>query len=119
MTAERRQAEGLAGMEASRLVGASVKRKEDRRLVTGAGRYVDDLDRPGLVHAAFVRSPHGHARIRAIDLAPALALPGVVTAVDGALVAEQLGAVPPRPTRRIHAALRDVTSSIVKIEAQY
>src|SRR5262245_66268756 len=71
---------------ASGTVGTSVRRKEDRRLLTGAGRYVADLEAPDALHAAFVRSPHAHARIRAVDLAPALALPGVVGAADGATV---------------------------------
>jgi len=45
------------------LIGASPRRKEDHRLITGAGRYVDDLSRPGLCHMAVVRSRHAHARI--------------------------------------------------------
>ena len=45
------------------LIGASRKRKEDHRLLTGAGRYVDDLSRPGLVHMAVVKSRHAHGRI--------------------------------------------------------
>lgn len=64
-------------------IGAPLARLEDRRFVTGAGRFVDDLAFPGMLHAAFVRSPHAHARIRRIDLAPALARPGVVAAVTG------------------------------------
>ena len=58
-------------------VGASLKRIEDEALLTGRGRYVDDLDMPGLLEAAFVRSPHPHARIVSIDAAAARALPGV------------------------------------------
>ena len=45
------------------LIGASPRRKEDHRLITGAGRYVDDLSRPGLCHMVVVRSRHAHARI--------------------------------------------------------
>jgi carbon-monoxide dehydrogenase large subunit len=59
-------------------IGLSVRRREDRRLLTGRGRSVDDLRLPELLHAAIVRSPHAHARIVAVDAAPALALPGVV-----------------------------------------
>jgi len=59
------------------LVGASLKRKEDGRLVSGQGRYVDDLTLPGLTHLGFVRSVHAHARIRGVDRSAALALPGV------------------------------------------
>lgn len=62
------------------LIGASPKRKEDRRLITGAGRYVDDLSRPGLLHMAVVRSRHAHARIIKIGVAAAKTLPGVTAA---------------------------------------
>ena len=59
------------------LIGASPLRKEDRRLLTGAGRYVDDLSRPGLLHMAVVRSRHAHARILKIGVEAARALPGI------------------------------------------
>ena len=55
------------------IFGASVKRREDPRLVTGRGQFVDDLKIPGTVHAAFVRSPHAHARITSIDVRSAQA----------------------------------------------
>ena len=58
-------------------VGASVKRLEDEALLTGRGCYIDDLHMPGLLEAAFVRSPHPHARIVSIDTAAACDLPGV------------------------------------------
>ena len=58
--------------------GASVRRREDPRFLTGEGRFVDDIQLPGLLHAAFVRSPHAHARVRAIRSERALGLPGVV-----------------------------------------
>ena len=58
------------------LIGASPRRKEDRRLLTGAGRYVDDLTRPGMLHMIVVRSRHAHARIVKIALEAARALPG-------------------------------------------
>jgi carbon-monoxide dehydrogenase large subunit len=57
--------------------GASVKRKEDPAFLTGRGRYVDDIELPGMLHAAVWRSPHAHAAIRGIDKEAALALPGV------------------------------------------
>jgi carbon-monoxide dehydrogenase large subunit len=69
--------------EPFRHIGADHPRKEDARLLTGHGRYVDDLDVPGALHACFVRSPHAHARIVAIDTAAALALPGVVAVYTG------------------------------------
>ena len=61
-----------------RLVGRSVLRVEDRRILTGAGRYVDDIVLPGMLHAAFLRSPLAHARIARIDAEEARSLPGVV-----------------------------------------
>lgn len=64
-------------------VGKSVPRKEDRRFVIGKGRYADDLGVPGLLQAAFVRSPHAHARIRSIDTSEALKIPGVIAVVTG------------------------------------
>jgi carbon-monoxide dehydrogenase large subunit len=61
----------------ARYFGQTVRRVEDPRLLTGKGRYVDDIKLPGMLHAAFVRSSHAHARITGIDLASASALPGV------------------------------------------
>jgi carbon-monoxide dehydrogenase large subunit len=66
------------------LVGQSVKRKEDFRFITGQGRYTDDLTKPGQTTAVFVRSPHAHARIKSVDIAPALKIPGVVAVLTGA-----------------------------------
>jgi len=57
--------------------GARVTRVEDPALLSGRGRFVDDVKFPGMLHACFVRSPHAHARIRGIDASPARALPGV------------------------------------------
>jgi carbon-monoxide dehydrogenase large subunit len=57
--------------------GARVKRKEDPALLKGRGRYVADIQLPGMLHAAFVRSPYAHARLLSIDISAALALPGV------------------------------------------
>src|SRR3984893_17721211 len=57
--------------------GASIKRKEDPDLLTGRGRYVDDIKLPGMLHAVVLRSPHARAGIRGIDKRAALALPGV------------------------------------------
>jgi carbon-monoxide dehydrogenase large subunit len=69
---------------AGRLVGARVRRVEDKRLLAGAGRYVDDVSVPGMLHAAFLRSPYPHAEIGAIDLDAARALPGVHLILTGA-----------------------------------
>ena len=64
-------------------IGARVARKEDKRFVTGSGRYVDDMVVPGMKHAAFVRSPHAHADITAIDVKAAEAMPGVIAVLTG------------------------------------
>ena len=65
-------------------IGDSVRRREDARLVRGAGVYADDVDLPGAAHLSVVRSPHAHARIVAVDLSKALAMPGVLGAWSGA-----------------------------------
>lgn len=64
-------------------VGARVARKEDKRFITGAGRYVEDMVVPGMKHAAFVRSPHAHAEIKKIDVKKAQAMPGVIGVLTG------------------------------------
>ena len=63
--------------------GKPVLRKEDERLLAGAGCYSDDVNLPGQAHACFVRSPHAHARIGSIGTAAALATPGVIAALTG------------------------------------
>ncbi len=68
---------------AGRYVGARVQRREDPRLLTGHGVYIDDVRLPGMLHAAFARSPLAHARIASIDAEPARALPGVVAVWTG------------------------------------
>jgi carbon-monoxide dehydrogenase large subunit len=65
-------------MAVSQLVGAKIHRREDPRLVSGHGRYTDDLTRPKLLHAAFVRSPYAHAKVKKIDITDAVNTPGVV-----------------------------------------
>ena len=67
-----------------RYVGQRLKRLEDSRLVRGRGRYVDDIQLSGTLHVAFVRSPHAHARVRAIDTTRAAGAPGVSKVVTGA-----------------------------------
>jgi carbon-monoxide dehydrogenase large subunit len=64
-------------------IGARVLRKEDRRFITGRGRYTDDINRPGQAYAVFVRSPHAHAKINGIDKSQALAAPGALAVLDG------------------------------------
>src|SRR5450759_5602174 len=70
-------------MAVNAALGGAVKRREDRRLVTGAGRFTDDVQPEVCLHAVFVRSTLAHARIKAIDTAEAGAMPGVV-AIFGA-----------------------------------
>ena len=64
-------------------IGASVKRREALRLLTGQGRYAEDCNAPGQAYAAFVRSPYAHADVIAIDAAPARALAGVLGVFTG------------------------------------
>src|SRR5277367_3284052 len=59
-------------------IGQPVRRREDLRLITGRGRYSDDLNLPGQAYAVFVRSPHAHALIRGLDTGAATAAPGVL-----------------------------------------
>ena len=73
-------------------IGASVRRKEDQRFITGHGHYTDDVNRPGQAHAMFVRSPHAHATIKSIDAKAARAREGVLAVLTGAeLAADKIG----------------------------
>ncbi len=77
-------------------LGQSVRRVEDRRFLTGEGRYLDDIAFDGQLHARILRSPYAHAEIRSIDTAAAVAVPGVVAVLTGAEVAaDGLGDIPP------------------------
>jgi carbon-monoxide dehydrogenase large subunit len=69
-------------------VGQSLPRANAKRLLQGRGAYTDDLRLPRLAHVAFFRSPHAHARVIALDLSAARAMPGVIAAVDGAALAK-------------------------------
>ena len=64
-------------------IGASVVRKEDKRFITGKGRYVDDIKLLGMTHAHFIRSPHAHAKVKKINSSAALKMPGVVAVLTG------------------------------------
>src|ERR1700744_4481101 len=73
-------------------IGASVVRKEDKRFITGKGRYVDDIKLTGMTFAHFVRSPHAHAKVKSIDSAEAAKMPGVVAVLTGKeLVDDKVG----------------------------
>src|SRR5215831_1738357 len=80
--------------EAGGFVGRSLLRREDRRLLTGEGQFVADLELPRMLHAAFVRSQLAHARIRSVDLSQAAAAPGVALALSGADLRRLLPPVP-------------------------
>jgi len=69
-------------------IGESIKRKEDGRFLRGKGNYLDDIELPGMLHMAILRSPHAHARIKSVDTAAASAMPGVVAVVTGDLMAQ-------------------------------
>ena len=96
---------GLAGdATAARWVGERMPRVEDQRMITGHGRYVDDLAKPGMVHATFVRSTVARGRITGLDVSEARRAPGVIAVLTAAEVnprVHQLGrTVPGRgPTR--------------------
>src|SRR5579864_8844911 len=75
------------------LVGKRIRRREDPRLITGTATYVDDIQMPGMHHACIVRSPHGAAKIKSINIKPALELPGVA-AVFTAKDTDKVGPVP-------------------------
>ncbi|RTM11025.1 MAG: xanthine dehydrogenase family protein molybdopterin-binding subunit [Bradyrhizobiaceae bacterium] len=73
-------------------IGARVVRKEDKRFITGKGRYVDDIKLTGMTHAHFIRSPHAHAKVKKIDSSAALKMPGVIAVLNGQqLVDDKVG----------------------------
>src|SRR5438876_9804359 len=73
-------------------IGQAVRRVEDRRFLTGQGRYVDDISLPGQCYGVTLLSPHAHARIKRVDVTRAKAVPGVLCVLTGAdAVAEKLG----------------------------
>ena len=73
-------------------IGASVVRKEDKRFITGKGRYVDDIKLVGTTFAHFIRSPHAHAKVKRIDASEALKMPGVLAVLNGKeLVEDKIG----------------------------
>src|SRR5262249_34414498 len=88
-------------------IGRPLRRKEDLRLITGAGQFSDDLSLDGQVYATMVRSPHPHARIVAIDTARARALPGVLGVFTGAdIAADGLKPIPHDPLPKTRTDLK-------------
>ena len=79
-------------------IGKPVRRREDARFLTGAGKYADDMSLPGQAYAYVVRSPHAHARIVGIDVGPAAGEPGVLAVLTGSdAAADGLQPIPHRP----------------------
>ena len=81
----------------TRYLGQPLRRFEDARLITGAGRFINDLKLPDMLHAVVVRSDHAHAHIRSIDVSAARGLPGVVEVLTGEDLAGTLPNIPIRP----------------------
>jgi carbon-monoxide dehydrogenase large subunit len=80
--------------EPNKHVGKPMRRKEDRRLITGRTRWTDNIQLPGMLHLAMVRSPMAHAKITRVDVSGALDRPGVLAAFSGKDLADQLGTLP-------------------------
>ena len=97
------------------LVGKRIRRKEDPRLITGTATYVDDIKMPGMHHACILRSPHAAARIRSINMKPALDLPGVVAVFTG----EDIDGVGPVPCGASLPGLRVPPHSILAKDRVY
>src|SRR6476660_9743836 len=94
--------------------GASVRRREDPRYLRGEGRFVDDIKLPGMLHAAFVRSPYAHARITAIRTEAAKRLPGVAHVFTFADLERWMkplplfGAIPPGLSARVAVTMKQI-----------
>jgi carbon-monoxide dehydrogenase large subunit len=100
----------------SKWVGRRVPRREDPELLTGRGRYIGDLQRPGMLHAAFLRSPYPHALIRSVDAGPALAVPGVHAVLTGADLPEDLG---PQPNTHLFGERETPYFALARGRARY
>jgi carbon-monoxide dehydrogenase large subunit len=90
-------------MSIARMIGAPVKRKEDPRMITGHGTYVDDVQLVGTAYMSVVRSPHAHARIRSIDTSAAKSAPGVLAVYT----AEDVRSIGPIPVGAILPGMKD------------
>ncbi len=120
------------------MIGENVRRKEDARFLTGRGRYVEDIQFPGMLYLGFVRSPHAHANIRQVDPSAARAIPGVVdvfwagslpefdetlpaifgTASTGPSYVDQLE-LPPHPVFQKHITYVGEQVAVVVAESPY
>src|SRR5260370_9428247 len=86
-------------------MGESIKGKEDGRFIRGKGNYLDDIELPGILHMAILRSPHAHARVKSVDTGAASAMPGVIAVVTGELMAQHKLAWMPTLSYDTQAAL--------------
>jgi carbon-monoxide dehydrogenase large subunit len=113
------------------LIGASLKRVEDPPLITGKGRYTDDINLPGMLYVAFQRSPYPHAKIISIDTSKAKTMPGVELVVTGSDLNEKLNLapsqllpdmkIPPHPAlarEAVHCVGAPVAAVVAKTRAQ-
>jgi aerobic carbon-monoxide dehydrogenase large subunit len=96
------------------MIGARVPRREDHRLLTGQGKFLDDLDMPGTYEAAFLRSPHGHARILSVDTSAALDVPGVIGVFTGEDVRPMMK---PMPAKVAHPDLQEIPRLPMALDA--
>jgi carbon-monoxide dehydrogenase large subunit len=83
-------------MKAATLIGQPILRAEDPRFITGTGTFIDDMKRPGMLHAVILRSNVAHGRIRAIDASAALGIEGVHTVITAADIGDQVPVIPLR-----------------------
>ena len=96
------------------MIGARVERREDYRLLTGNGKFLDDLEMPDTFEAAFLRSPHGHARVLGIDTSRALDVPGVI----GVFTGEDLRPMmKPLPAKVAHPDLQEIPRLPMALDA--
>ena len=100
-------------------IGASVRRREDPRFLTGNSAYTDDLKLPGQCHAVFVRSPHAHARIAAVDLSPAQKSPGVLSVWSAAELRQRVPNVIPSAVATPPFDLRGIDGKLATDASQY
>jgi aerobic carbon-monoxide dehydrogenase large subunit len=93
-TTETQSTTGQAAQIPPAQIGAARLRKEDARLITGQTNWTDNITLPGMLHIAFLRSPHAHARITSVDVSAARSEPGVIAAFSGADFADEQGSLP-------------------------
>ena len=95
-------------------IGHSVKRKEDARFIRGQGNYLDDMNLPGMLHSAILRSPYAHARIKSINADRARSHPGVAAVITAA----ELPPYRKNPSNRHDIIFADPGSNNVSIETR-